>query len=111
MRVPASTRGVASRVFAKFPTSLLRALAGVEFILPYYHVVSDHEIPHVKHLYRHKSVSDFKADLDFILAHYSPIDLSELLNHVQSGRPLPEKSFLLTFDDGFREMRKSSRLF
>jgi peptidoglycan/xylan/chitin deacetylase (PgdA/CDA1 family) len=83
---------------------LLRALAGVDFILPYYHVVSDHEIPHVRHLYRYKSVRDFKADLDFILAHYSPIDLSELLNHVQSGRRLPEKAFLLTFDDGFREM-------
>jgi peptidoglycan/xylan/chitin deacetylase (PgdA/CDA1 family) len=55
-------------------------------------------------LYRHKSVSSFKTDLDILLKHFTPIGLLDFLDHVKRGRRLPERAFLLTFDDGFREM-------
>jgi peptidoglycan/xylan/chitin deacetylase (PgdA/CDA1 family) len=55
-------------------------------------------------LYAYKSVSDFAADLEFLLKHYSPITLADLVDHVRVGRRLPRRSILLTFDDGFREM-------
>lgn len=99
-----SPRAIASSVLATLPPSVLGTLAGVDLIIPYYHMVSDEAIRHVRHLYTYKSVSDFRADLEFLLKHYSPITLADLLDHVRVGRRLPSSSFLLTFDDGYREM-------
>jgi peptidoglycan/xylan/chitin deacetylase (PgdA/CDA1 family) len=42
--------------------------------------------------------------LDFLLKHYLPLGLIEILDLRKDGRPLPEKGFFLTFDDGYREM-------
>jgi peptidoglycan/xylan/chitin deacetylase (PgdA/CDA1 family) len=107
MKAFGSPRAVASRVLATLPPSFLAALAGVRLIVPYYHMVSDEQVPHVRHLYPYKSVSSFRRDLEFILKHYSPIALGDLLDHVKGGRRLPSKSVLLTFDDGFREMSET----
>src|SRR5262249_20730526 len=70
----------------------------------YYHLISDAEVRHVRHLYPYKSTNEFKADLDFFLRRYSPIALSDLLDSLRHQRSLPPKSVLLTFDDGFREV-------
>jgi len=67
-------------------------------------MVSDEEILHVKHLYGYKTIREFKEDMDFLLKNYAPMGLLEILNFIRAGRPLPERVFLLTFDDGFREM-------
>jgi peptidoglycan/xylan/chitin deacetylase (PgdA/CDA1 family) len=67
-------------------------------------MVSDNEVPHVRHLYRFRNVGQFTNDLDVFLAIYRPISLHELLDSLRIGTPLPRNSFLLTFDDGFREM-------
>ena len=99
-----ASRAVTSSVLATLPPSFLRAVAGVGLIVPYYHMVSDDDVKHVRHLYPYKSVKEFGADLEFVLRHYSPIALADLLDHVSNGRRLPQKSVLLTFDDGFREM-------
>lgn len=104
MSVPQSVRGIASSVFSMVPTPFLGALAGIDLIIPYYHVINDGHVPHVKHLYGYKSVSSFKSDLDFLLKYFTPIGLLDLLAHLKSGSRLPDKAFLLTFDDGFREM-------
>jgi len=73
-------------------------------MLPYYHMISDEEVEHVKHLYQYKTIREFEEDMDFLLKNYSPIGLLEFLHIIKAGRPLPNKVFLLTFDDGFREM-------
>ena len=91
-------------VFSRIPCFLLRPLARVRVVTPYYHIVSDNDVPHVKHLHRHKNIAEFKDDLDFILQNYSPIDLHALLEHANTGRPLPARACLLTFDDGYSEM-------
>jgi hypothetical protein len=67
-------------------------------------VSDDAAIPHVRHLYKYKTVRQFEDDMDFVLKHYFPISLTDLLSSLRSGRPLRERSFLLTFDDGYREM-------
>ena len=92
------------RILARSPLSLLRRLTGTNLIIPYYHIVSDEEILHVKHLYQYKTTTEFKEDLDFLLKNYLPVGMPELLNHIKTGRPLPERVFLLTFDDGYREI-------
>ncbi len=73
-------------------------------LLPYYHLVSDEEVPHVRHLYRYRNAAAFARDIDYFLTRHSPIGLGDLAAHVREGRPLPERAFLPTFDDGLREM-------
>lgn len=73
-------------------------------MVPYYHIVSDEGLLHIKHLYKHKNKMQFKGDLDFLLSNFCPIDLKDLLDCIKRGNPFPQHSILLTFDDGFREM-------
>lgn len=73
-------------------------------ILPFYHMVSDADVPYVKHLYSYRSIKAFEADLDHFLKHYRPIDLPELRNAFANGEGMPSDGFFLSFDDGFREL-------
>jgi peptidoglycan/xylan/chitin deacetylase (PgdA/CDA1 family) len=91
-------------VFARVPFGLLQKLTGVIPLIPYYHGVSDDEVPHVKHLYQFKNVKQFRRDLDTFLKFYQVIDLRDLVSDLRTGRPLARNSLLLQFDDGFREV-------
>jgi peptidoglycan/xylan/chitin deacetylase (PgdA/CDA1 family) len=75
-------------------------------IIPYYHIVTDAEVPHVKHLYTYRGVAAFKRDLDVLLGRFRPMSLEELIAHLHSQSALPRDALLLTFDDGFREMQE-----
>ena len=98
------TKEMVTRVFSKIPLPILASLTRAAMVIPYYHVVSDEAVVHVKHLYKYKTISQFRNDLDCLLRYYAPIGLFDILAHIKAGRQFPEKSFLLTFDDGFREM-------
>jgi len=91
-------------IFARIPLSLLGRLARTNLIIPYYHMVSDENILHVKHLYRYKTTREFREDLDLLLKTYSPTGLIDLLNYMKTDRSFPDRVFLLTFDDGYREI-------
>jgi peptidoglycan/xylan/chitin deacetylase (PgdA/CDA1 family) len=86
------------------PTGMLERMAGAGTLFPYHHLVSDEEVPHVRHLYSYKNIRQFQADLDHLLKHLRPVPVSDVVNAVLSGEPLPPRSFLLSFDDGFREV-------
>jgi peptidoglycan/xylan/chitin deacetylase (PgdA/CDA1 family) len=90
--------------FRKIPLSLLQKVTDANILIPYYHMVRDWDLPHVKHLYEYKNVKTFVDDLDFLAKRYSPITLQDLLDSLYRGRKLPGNAMLLTFDDGFREM-------
>jgi peptidoglycan/xylan/chitin deacetylase (PgdA/CDA1 family) len=93
-----------SATAAIVPVKAWHTLCGSPLILPYYHMVSDEALPHVQPLYQYRTVRQFTDDVDFFLKHYQPVGLSDLLAHVNTGRTLPSPAFLLSFDDGFREM-------
>ncbi len=97
-------RRVAPFLAARLPPGLAWLAAGKPVVIPYYHVVSDEPVPHVKHLYRFRSVAEFEQDLDYFLRRYAPVTLQQLIAHLHSGAPLPARPLHLTFDDGFREM-------
>ena len=84
------------------PFSILSQTTRQNLILPVYHLVSDEEVPHIKNLYRYKNIRGFKQDLEFLLKHYQPIDLPELIEIVRQEKEMNRKKFLLTFDDGLR---------
>jgi hypothetical protein len=55
----------------------------------YYHMVSDAGVAHVRHLYLYKGVQVFRAELDFILRHFCPVSLGDVLEHVCREPPSP----------------------
>lgn len=73
-------------------------------MLPYYHTVSDQELAHVSGLFKFRSVRQFKADMEFFLRFYTPVSLEDVIRHLDGAGRLPKRCFLLTFDDGFREV-------
>jgi hypothetical protein len=83
--------------------SYLIKFSGKKIIFPFYHIVSDEDCPHVKHLYPIKSVHKFEEELDFLQKHFQPISLEELLQHIQNKTQPHKPSFFLSFDDGLRE--------
>lgn len=95
---------VAARILSTVPCSIWERIAKPTLLLPYYHIVSDGEVYHTKHLYKHKTSRQFVDDLDFLVRRYNPVSLSEIIEHLAKRTLLPENAFHLTFDDGFREM-------
>ena len=64
--------------------------------LPFYHLVSNETLPHIRHLYRAITPKIFEKHLDFYLKHFQSVTaISEL------GKG---NGFLLSFDDGLREV-------
>ncbi len=85
------------------PHALLQRWSGQNLICPVYHLVSDEPVSHIHHLYKVKSSREFISDLDFLLTHYQPLSLSQLVDLIHDGRPLIEPCFFLSFDDGLSE--------
>ncbi len=82
----------------------VRPLSKVSLVVPYYHMVSDTMVPHVSHLYRFRTTAEFTADVEFLLRHFEPVTLSDIVDALNGTRSLGRSCFHLTFDDGFREM-------
>jgi peptidoglycan/xylan/chitin deacetylase (PgdA/CDA1 family) len=96
--------GIITPVFSKIPFTFLNKVTRQNIIIPNYHIVSDEEVLHIKHLYIHRNIKQFKNDLEFFLKYFIPISLFDLIDKVKNNVAIPKNSFLLTFDDGFREM-------
>jgi peptidoglycan/xylan/chitin deacetylase (PgdA/CDA1 family) len=94
----------ASSLATFIPLNIWHSLSGSPLVLPYYHMVNDESLPHIEPLYRYRNVRQFTDDMDFFLKHYQPIGLPDLMEHIDSKKKLPARTFLLSFDDGFREM-------
>jgi peptidoglycan/xylan/chitin deacetylase (PgdA/CDA1 family) len=85
------------------PLHYLIKVTGQKSIFPFYHVVADHEIVHIKHLYKIKSVKQFESDLDFFLREFQKLDVGDLKQNGEWGHLPDKKGFLISFDDGLRE--------
>ncbi len=84
-------------------TLVVEAIAKINPLIPYYHVVSNEMLPHVRHLYPYKSVYQFLKDIEYLGRKFHPIDLSDLLDFVYKGKKLKKRSLFMTFDDGYSE--------
>ena len=75
--------------------------SGQSQIFPFYHAVSENSIPHVSHLYKVPTPSEFEQDLDLLLKWFEPMDMAAYLE--QSGIGRRRRGMVLTFDDGLKE--------
>ncbi|MGD1276213.1 MAG: polysaccharide deacetylase family protein [Tepidisphaeraceae bacterium] len=94
---------ILNRFLGALPFSVVRHLSGEKLAAPFYHAVTDEPLPHIRHLFRARSLQAFEKDLDFFLKEFHPISLEDLLNHVRRGTPLPPNPLFLSVDDGLRE--------
>jgi peptidoglycan/xylan/chitin deacetylase (PgdA/CDA1 family) len=92
------------RICSGIPLDFWHRLLNVELVIPFYHVVSDQELPHVSWLYKFRNVLQFKADMEFFLRFYTPVSLQDVISHLDGDGKLPKRCFLPTFDDGFCEI-------
>lgn len=86
---------------AWIPQGILVRITGRDLILPYYHAVSDHPMPHVSQIYPVRTEKGFRKDLDFLLKHYEPVGLEDL-KQASARRTRP--AMFLSFDDGLSEI-------
>ena len=94
-----------ARTISHVPFALQRRMDRSPVFLPFYHMVSDEPVPHLDHwLPNYPSGMQFEHHMEVFLRHFRPIDLRTLTNFLDTGSPLPERAFHLTFDDGYREM-------
>jgi len=85
------------------PHELFPILIKRRVISVFYHVVSDDELPHVRHLYPVVSISEFTDALNYLESRYSFVSYHQLQDKFVNGTPLPQNAVHLSFDDGFAE--------
>ncbi|MBE9102538.1 polysaccharide deacetylase family protein [Vacuolonema iberomarrocanum] len=65
-------------------------------------IIMYHDILAQKEVFFDLTPEEFEADLQLIRDNgLTPISLDQLVLHLRTGMPLPEKPILLTFDDGY----------
>lgn len=87
------------------PLAVLKQRNPGQLLLPYQHLVSDEPVPHIRHLYAWKGVQRFEEDLDYLLRRFTPVSLQDVLQALKADIPLPAGAFLLSFDDGLRQVK------
>ena len=98
-----SVKDTLVKAAVKIPLSVLWNFSSTRVLIPFYHLVSDQMVHHVRNLQPYKNVTQFREDIRFLSENFSIIDLGVLLDHWAHGHPLPRRALLLTFDDGLRE--------
>ena len=95
-----------SKIFRIFnPVTQIFSFEKLSGLLPFddlilvYHLVSDEDVKHVKHLFPYRSVKQFEKDLDFLSNHFEFVNWEDYLSQKKTSKP----SILLTFDDGYSE--------
>lgn len=88
------------------PQSLWHRLLKINLVIPHWHIITDTLEPHITGLYKYRNIKQFSDDLDFLTKFYEPISLSDLINYIDGFGQLPERCFLATFDDGFKEIHE-----
>lgn len=87
----------------QFSVPNLVAITGKQLVLPFYHVISNEQLPHISHLYKHVGTKAFERDLDALLKNFKPVSLQQVLDAEGQATNFDQPSFHLTFDDGLRE--------
>ncbi len=72
----------------------------IKSFFPFWHTVSDIEPIHIKHLYKIKSIKNFKDDIDFLTKYFQPVSFEDFIKNNNSNN---KPKIVLSFDDGLSE--------
>ena len=103
--VPKFARQIAPHI----PLAAFRRLFPRSPIGFFYHAVSDEPLPHVRHLYPHKSTAEFEQDILYLKQHFTLVgypmlcELAKISKQSTRIPTLPTNAAFLSFDDGFVE--------
>jgi len=107
--VKVSATQVVDGITKRVPLSVTRRVIRRGVLGINYHVVSDHELPHISHVLQYKSVKTFEGDLAYLQRHHDVISYGDALEVAPAAGDGFDRqrrngnSVLLTFDDGYRE--------
>ncbi len=90
------------RLLESVPVALWERILPKDAIVLTYHLVSDRDVPHVKH-YAYKSAARFEADVAYAAERHRFVTYRQLVGCRLRGDRLPGNRVLFTFDDGFAE--------
>jgi peptidoglycan/xylan/chitin deacetylase (PgdA/CDA1 family) len=93
---------LAWKVLRHVPVGVWRRIFPKTTLAICYHMVSDTEIPHLKH-YARLSATQFEADLIYLRNKFGFISYDEIVRRRSEGSNIRDNVVLLTFDDGFAE--------
>ena len=88
--------------------SKIRISSNVHLTVPYYHAISNEDIPHLKHIISYKNLTEFRDDISFFSSNYSFIGIPELIDYFSGNHTLPPSPMLITFDDGLKEFYENA---
>lgn len=89
---------ISSIITSLIPIKVLIKLSGIKVIYPFYHIVSDNPPVHIKHLYKVRTVKQFRKDLNFLIKYFQAVNIIPE-KPLQNDNPC----FCLSFDDGLKE--------
>jgi len=93
------------QISSLMPLRMLEVFSKQKLYCPFYHALAgDKSLPHIKHLYQLRTVEQFRNDLEYLLKTHQAIGLSDIRDHISGNKPITNKSFFVSFDDGLREV-------
>jgi len=84
-----------SGIGSAIPLHYLIRQKGLPPVLPFYHAVSDEPLPYIQS-YPVRTVAWFEKELDFLLQHFKPVELCDIVQYQRKNE------MHLSFDDGLK---------
>jgi peptidoglycan/xylan/chitin deacetylase (PgdA/CDA1 family) len=103
MRIKSLARRLGVQVVAGLPRRTLEKLVRRDVVAFFYHTIAEQPLPHVHHLYPHKSPGEFEADVIYLKQNYTLPTFQELVDELASQRRRSRPCAILTFDDGMSQ--------
>ena len=77
-------------------------------VLTYHRIGHPDETPHLEPRQISASTENFAAQMAFLRQNYRVLSMPEVLEHIESGRQLPDRSVLITFDDACLDVKSNA---
>jgi len=90
------------RTLRRIPLAAWGLLAPRDVYSPFYHVVSDEDLPHVR-AYPYKDSRQLECDVVYARERFGFIEYEELVRSRLEARRVKSSRFFFTFDDGYSE--------
>ena len=103
MRIKSVARRLGVRAVAGLPRRALETLVPREAVALFYHSIAETPLPHVRHLYPHKSPAEFEADVVYLKHNYRLPTFPEFVEEISIPRRPQRPCAILTFDDGMSQ--------